>query len=460
MGSLYQNYFGISEDPFAITPNPRYLFLSQRHQEALAHLLFGVRQGSGFVLLTGEVGTGKTTLCRSLVERVPGTVDLALILNPRQSPDELLASICDELGVAYPAGTESLKVLVDALNAHLLASHVQGRQTVVIIDEAQNLAPEVLEQIRLLTNLETADEKLLQIILVGQPELRDLLGRRELRQLAQRVTARYHLGPLSAAETVAYVNHRLKVAGVRQRLFSNVALRAVCRRSGGVPRLVNVICQRALLGAYAEQKELVTARMVKRAAREAMGAPAGPAWWPRLAGAAAVVALLVVAIRIFQPMANAPDEGPAAALGAAAVATVPAAPPAEPPPPHPEAPPAENSTTATVAAVDEAVSASSAMAAAPAEDSSLVRLLTEPATEAGPAAAFHTLFASWGLDYEALPGETACDRAAAAGLECLYGNPARSLQLSRRSGAAGLVRRPAPCGAGRPFGAQCRAAGR
>ena len=279
MGSLYQNYFGIGEDPFAITPNPRYLFLSQRHQEALAHLLFGVRQGSGFVLLTGEVGTGKTTLCRSLVERVPGTVDLALILNPRQSPGELLASICDELGVAYPAGTGSLKVLVDALNAHLLASHVQGRQTVVIIDEAQNLAPEVLEQIRLLTNLETADEKLLQIILVGQPELRDLLGRRELRQLAQRITARYHLGPLSAAETVAYVNHRLKVAGVRQRLFSNAAMRAVCRRSGGVPRLVNIICQRALLGAYAEQKELVTAHMVKRAAREAMGAPAGPAWW-------------------------------------------------------------------------------------------------------------------------------------------------------------------------------------
>src|SRR5512141_2968165 len=216
---MYEQYFGLAEAPFSIAPDPRYLYLSQRHQEALAHLLYGVNGGGGFVLLTGEVGAGKTTVCRCLLEQIPESCDVAYIFNPRQTVEELLATICAEFGIAVPPGNTSVKVFVDCINAYLLDAHARGRHTVLIIDEAQNLSTEVLEQMRLLTNLETNQRKLLQIILIGQPELRSVLARPELRQLAQRIIARYHLNTLTKRDMSAYVNHRLAVAGTRRDLF-------------------------------------------------------------------------------------------------------------------------------------------------------------------------------------------------------------------------------------------------
>ena len=259
---MYNEHFRISENPFSLTPDPRFLFMSRRHQEALAHLLYGMRERGGFVQLTGEVGTGKTTLCRSLLEQVPEKVKVALILNPKQTATELVASICDELNVSYPDGTESLKTLIDLLNNHLLETHSNGFRTILIIDEAQNLSIDALEQVRLLTNLETTTQKLLQIILIGQPELEALLTRPELRQLGQRITARYHLTPLSLIETRAYIMHRLEVVGCKQQLFTWSAFRLIFRLSGGFPRLINIICDRAMLGAYAEQAKLINWRLI------------------------------------------------------------------------------------------------------------------------------------------------------------------------------------------------------
>ncbi len=268
---MYCEYFRLKEHPFSLSPDPRFLFLSNRHREGLAHLSYGIQQSGGFVQLTGEIGSGKTTLCRSLVRKLPPDTDIALIVNPRMTAFELLAGICDELGVSYPPETRSIKALVDALNRRLLDAYGKGRRTVLVIDEAQNLHSDVLEQIRLLTNLETAQEKLLQIILIGQPELLTVLRQDKLQQLAQRITARYHLTPLSRLETYAYIRHRLSVAGRRDPLFTAPALFHVYRLSGGVPRLVNIICDRALLGAYAHDSQLVTAGIVRRAHRETRG---------------------------------------------------------------------------------------------------------------------------------------------------------------------------------------------
>ena len=267
---MYAVHFGLREPPFTITPDPAYVYLGRHHQEALAHLLYGAGENGGFVQLTGEVGTGKTTLVRTLLEQRLENVDIALCLNPRLTVEELVATVCDELGVAYPREHHTLKPLLDALNEHLLRAHAAGRRTVLIIDEAQNLSREVLEQIRLLTNLETAKHKLLRIILVGQPELRLMLARPDLRQLAQRITARYHLPPLDRRETAAYIGHRLCVAGGRVELFTDGARRAIYRRSDGIPRLINIICDRALLGAWSEGARCVTAGRVRRAAREAL----------------------------------------------------------------------------------------------------------------------------------------------------------------------------------------------
>src|SRR5574337_1056782 len=251
---MYTTFFGLTEAPFSMTPDPRYLYMSERHRDALAHLLYGVGEGGGFVQLTGEVGTGKTTLCRCLLEQLPPRVDVALILNPRLTDIELLAALCDDLRISYPAGTTSRKLLVDALYRHLLDAHAQGRRTVLIVDEAQDLATDVLEQIRLLTNLETPTQKLLQIILIGQPELIRLLDKEELRQLAQRVTARYHLLAFSEDDTRAYIVHRLQIAGQKEKLFTDTAMRAVHESARGTPRLVNAICDRALLGAYTQDQ--------------------------------------------------------------------------------------------------------------------------------------------------------------------------------------------------------------
>jgi general secretion pathway protein A len=289
---MYLAHFGLREPPFSITPDPRFLYMSARHREALAHLVYGVGEHGGFVQLTGEVGTGKTSVCRCLLEQLPAHVDLALVLNPRLSPVELLATVCDELRIQYPAGTTSSKALVDRLHAHLLEAHAARRRTVLIIDEAQNLAPEVLEEVRLLTNLETAREKLLQVILIGQPELTTILDQPKLRQLAQRVTARYHLEPLSRAETGVYIRHRLAVAGRGRPVFTNGALRVLHRKSRGVPRLINAVADRALLGAYTLERPDVDAAIVRRAAAEVLGVPGRP-WrrWGRRAAAVAVVAI-------------------------------------------------------------------------------------------------------------------------------------------------------------------------
>ena len=268
---MYTEHFGIDETPFSLVPDPHYLYMSEGHREALAHLLYGVKGNGGFVLLTGEVGTGKTTVCRCLLEQLPEQVDIALILNPKVTALELLASICDELHISYDQDNKSIKAAVDHISDYLLAAHAAGRKTVLIIDEAQNLAPPVLEQIRLLTNLETNKCKLLQIIMLGQPELLDKLRRSDLRQLAQRITARYHLGPLAKEDIALYVKHRLTVAGLDTRLFSPACLKRVAKLTGGVPRLINVICDRALLGAYAEGKENVTLAILDRAGREVFG---------------------------------------------------------------------------------------------------------------------------------------------------------------------------------------------
>jgi general secretion pathway protein A len=278
---MYLPFFGLNEKPFAITPDPRYLFLSERHSEALAHLIYGITEAGGFIQLTGEVGTGKTTIIRSLLSRTPSNAEVALILNPRVSATEFLLTLCEELGIGVPdSAVGSLKELVDILNRYLLKAHADGRRVVLVVDEAQNLDYDALEQIRLLTNLETETQKLLQIILIGQPELRDMLARVELRQLAQRMTARYHLAPLTRAEATLYVRHRMRVAGANRDVFSRAALAELHRVSQGIPRLINIIADRALLGAYAQEKPDIGAALVRRAATEVLGRRFVPAWLP------------------------------------------------------------------------------------------------------------------------------------------------------------------------------------
>ncbi len=269
---MYHEFFGLKEPAFSIAVNPRYLFMSDQHREALAHLLYGIQNG-GFVMLTGEVGTGKTTIIRCLLEQLPGNTDIAIILNPMASAPELLSTICDELGVEYIADELTVKVLTDALNQFLLDNHRKGRKTVLLIDEAQLLKVPVLEQIRLLTNLETTTEKLLQIMLVGQPELKKLLARPALRQLSQRITARFHLEALNLVESKAYIYHRLKVAGMpeHQLPFSDAIIKKIHEFSGGIPRLINVICERLLLGAYAQNRHQVDKQIFAAAVKEVAG---------------------------------------------------------------------------------------------------------------------------------------------------------------------------------------------
>lgn len=277
---MYTHYFSLTQAPFSIAPDPRYLFMSDRHREALAHLLFGVGSGGGFVLLTGEIGAGKTTVCRCFLEQIPENCELAYIFNPRLSVGELLQSVCEEFHIALPSAPASIKAYVDAINRYLLECHAQGKNNVLIIDEAQNLSPDVLEQLRLLTNLETSERKLLQVILIGQPELRTMLARPELEQLAQRVIARYHLGSLSEQETGSYIAHRLAVAGASGAAPFPAALTPLVHRlTRGVPRRINLLCDRALLGAYVENAHQVTRSILRKAAAEVFAdqAPAAPA---------------------------------------------------------------------------------------------------------------------------------------------------------------------------------------
>lgn len=299
---MYHQYFGLTEAPFSIAVNPRYLFMSPRHRDALAHLLYGVGTGGGFILLTGEVGTGKTTINRCLLEQLPDDTDIAIVLNPALNAMELLATVCDELSIDYDQDKHTLKTLTDSLHRYLLDNHNRGRKTVLLIDEAQHLDFDVLEQIRLLTNLETNSEKLLQIILIGQPELAQMLGRSELRQLNQRITARYNLEPLSREETGAYIRHRLQVAGMHagQDVFPTDVVRGIHRYTRGIPRLINVLCDRMMLGAYSRNLGRTDTAMLRIAAREVMGEEAADSrlessrfWWLALAGAVLVAAAAI-----------------------------------------------------------------------------------------------------------------------------------------------------------------------
>ena len=297
---MYHQYFGLSEAPFSIAVNPRYLFMSTRHRDALAHLLYGVGSGGGFILLTGEVGTGKTTINRCLLEQLPQDTDVAIILNPALNALELLASACDELGIEYDAQSPTLKTLTDKLHEFLLQNHSRGRNTVLMIDEAQHLDFDVLEQIRLLTNLETNNQKLLQIILIGQPELAQLLNRAELRQLSQRITARYNLEPLNLEETRAYIRHRLNVAGLvgNREIFPDSVVRELFKRTRGIPRLINVLCDRILLGAYGQNKLQADRKMLMVAAREVMGDDvevSASRFWARR-GPLALIAVLLIGL--------------------------------------------------------------------------------------------------------------------------------------------------------------------
>jgi general secretion pathway protein A len=385
---MYLTFFGLNEKPFAITPDPRYLFLSERHAEALAHLLYGINEAGGFVQLTGEVGTGKTTIVRSLLAQTPKNAEIALILNPKMTAPEFLLTICEELGIGVPdSALGSLKDLVDILSQYLLRAHAAGHRVVLVVDEAQNLSPAVLEQVRLLTNLETNTQKLLQIILIGQPELRELLGRNELRQLAQRITGRYHLNPLSHDETIAYVRHRLRVAGATTDIFGPAALTAVYRLSAGVPRVINVICDRALLGAYSLDRHRVTGSLVRYAASEVFGRRFAPHWlpWAGTALIALVLALALVALWNYQPWNAHPWKAAQPAAVAAARAAVPHAAtlkPAPPPPPQ------------------------------------LAQLLSQHVAETDTDTAFSKLFGLWGAKYEA-NGTDPCSQAMSQGLSCI-----------------------------------------
>ncbi|WP_077339235.1 AAA family ATPase [Pseudocolwellia agarivorans] len=291
---MYTAYFGLKEKPFSIAPDPQYLFMSDRHREALAHLTYGLGDAGGFVLLTGEVGTGKTTVSRCLMERLPENTQAAFILNPTLSSHELLATICDELKIRYRKTGATLKTLTDKIQEKLLKNHKENTNTLLIIDEAQHLQPEVLEQLRLLTNLETNTKKLLQVILIGQPELQTLLKRRDLRQLAQRITARYHLLPLNKQEVAQYIKHRLSIAEGIRALFSVSAMNTIHKICGGIPRLINLVCERSLINAYSSNTAVVNKRIVLLSAHEALGDDYEVTpWWKKPATKIALVVLLI-----------------------------------------------------------------------------------------------------------------------------------------------------------------------
>ncbi|MBA5689452.1 ExeA family protein [Rugamonas apoptosis] len=432
---MYTQFFSLKQAPFSIAPDPRYLFMSERHREALAHLLYGVGSGGGFVLLTGEIGAGKTTVCRCFMEQIPANCKLAYIFNPKLSVEELLLSVCDEFGITLAppgAGAVTVKGYVDAVNRYLLDSHGQGNNNVLVIDEAQNLSADVLEQLRLLTNLETNERKLLQIILIGQPELRTMLARPELEQLAQRVIARYHLGPLTEAETGSYIEHRLAVAGATARSpFPRRLMGRVHKLAKGVPRRINLLCDRALLGAYVENQPQVTPAILRRAAGEVFAAPvngagAGRRTWPQwgaglAAGALAGVAISAAAWQWLPERDTKKVSGaisrtvPAPVAGAARAPVVASAAPAGVVPSATVASGIASSATVTAGVVPSATVAASATGA---PSVTVAAASSAPASDGGarPEPLLRQLAALWG---QTLPPGEPCQVAAKLNLRCL-----------------------------------------
>ncbi|WP_461481567.1 AAA family ATPase [Porticoccus sp.] len=465
----YEAYFELQEAPFSISPDPRYLYLTQNHREALAHLLYGVSSNGGFVLLTGEIGAGKTTVCQCLLEQLPDNSDVAYILNPKLEPWEFLATICDELGIHYSEDDTSLKHYIDLIHRYLLEAHGKGRNTVLMVDEAQNLSTELIEHLRLLTNLETREKKLLQIMLVGQPELRDKIALPEMQQMAQRITARYHLGPLTKPEVAAYVRHRLKVAGAPRELFSRESLNQLWKYTGGVPRLINIICDRALLGTYTSKAHRVERPVLEDAAAEVLGRQArikssrSPQWiW---ASAAVLLAALAFAAAYYSrelipgrqqlswvvPVQSAdqavapsrPVSAPAAMQNARDIAGddpgTPNAPPATP-----DEAPAE---VVTAAVQDSGAEADPPLTEVSAEFPQVARTPTfEGAAVEVPAldlpfpahlsatvlsdTAFAAMFRRWNIEYAPQPGTEPCRYAAARQLGCANGQGSLAMLLN------------------------------
>jgi general secretion pathway protein A len=404
---VYTEFFGLNEKPFAITPDPRYLYMSARHTDALAHLLYGISESGGFIQLTGEVGTGKTTLIRSVLERLPEKAEIALILSPQLTTLEFLATIVQELHCAAPT-ERTVKAHIDVLNARLMEAHAEGRRVVLIVDEAQTLSTELLEQVRLLTNLETSKQKLLQIILIGQPELRELLDRPEMRQIAQRITGRYHLEPLQKEDTRAYVSHRLRVAGAQSDIFTKRAIDALYKHSRGIPRLINVIADRALLAGYTRDQRRVDTNLVSAAAAEVFGVRRRTPWWP-IATATAGVAALLFGVTNLGDAPRAPAAAPESFLA------VPAP------------------TPAVERAVDSTVVAAATPPSAAVEEpapATLEALLADPHFALTTDGAIAELLALWGAPYQPARGEP-CLQALERGLRCLY----------QRRGTLGELRR-------------------
>ena len=402
---MYLDFFGLHERPFTITPDPRYLFMSERHAEALAHLIYGVTESDGFIVLTGEVGTGKTTLVRSLLQKMPEEADVALVLNPQLTALEFLRAIIQELDITPPEDQDSRRALTGALNDYLLDAHSRGRRTIAVVDEAQNLSAEVLEQIRLLTNLETTRHKLLQIVLIGQPELRELLARSDLRQLAQRVTARYHLMPLNADEASQYLDHRLSVAGAVQPIIQPAAKKRLHGLAHGIPRLMNLIADRALLGAWSREQRMVDKKMVDDAAEEVFGKPMVERMKPRpwvtwaTAGTAAALVVATAAVGIDRFLLRGAPAEPLAAdtVVERPIATPVAAEPAPATTAAAEIPAAENPTPT---------------------QPSLNDWLVLNRDRTGTTDSFATLFRRWGVAYSPARG-SGCQQAQAAALRCI-----------------------------------------
>lgn len=407
---MYTSHYGLADSPFSIAPDPRYLFMSQQHREALAHLMYSIRGEGGFVLLTGEVGAGKTTLCRCFLEQLPAHCDVAFVINPKLTVPELLATLCEELQIALPA-EHGNKACIDLINKHLLAAHALGRTTLLIIDEAQNLSDEVLEQVRLLTNLETHECKLLHIILLGQPELRDKLARPELRQLSQRIVARYHLGPLQRDEVAPYIQHRLSVAGSHLDLFPPAVMRQLFACTGGVPRKLNVLCDRALLGSYAQGKPRVDRATVRQAAREVFNSSPIRPWHKLALASGALLSTVAVATVLFYGAQPASQPPPAAATAARAKT------PAQP----------------------------AASIVAPRPAAALARLPAPlPAADLAQALAYRTLLGQWRIPAPVSDEAGACQQAELFGARCLSGSG--DLDTLRRLNLPAVLQLQQPAG--------------